>query len=58
MSAQARFAPGDWYAVVGDHVTVLLPAGHAVALTISSPEPVETAALGAPRTISRVVSSP
>ncbi len=25
MSAEARFAPGDWYAVVGDHVTVLLP---------------------------------
>lgn len=25
MSAQARFAPGDWYAVVGEHVTVLLP---------------------------------
>lgn len=25
MSAGARFAPGDWYAVVGDHVTVLLP---------------------------------
>jgi hypothetical protein len=25
VSAEARFAPGDWYAVVGDHVTVLLP---------------------------------
>ena len=25
MSTGARFAPGDWYAVVGDHVTVLLP---------------------------------
>lgn len=25
MSTRARFAPGDWYAVVGDHVTVLLP---------------------------------
>ena len=25
MSTDARFAPGDWYAVVGDHVTVLLP---------------------------------
>ncbi len=25
MSAEARFAPGDWYAVVGEHVTVLLP---------------------------------
>ncbi len=25
MSTEARFAPGDWYAVVGDHVTVLLP---------------------------------
>ncbi|HSF36045.1 MAG TPA: FHA domain-containing protein [Nocardioides sp.] len=25
MSAEARFAPGDWYAVVGDRVTVLLP---------------------------------
>lgn len=25
MSAEARFAAGDWYAVVGDHVTVLLP---------------------------------
>ena len=25
MSAEARFAPGDWYAVVGDAVTVLLP---------------------------------
>ena len=25
MSAGARFAAGDWYAVVGDHVTVLLP---------------------------------
>ena len=25
MSAEARFAVGDWYAVVGDHVTVLLP---------------------------------
>ncbi|KQV71677.1 hypothetical protein ASC64_21175 [Nocardioides sp. Root122] len=23
---EARFATGDWYAVVGDHVTVLLPA--------------------------------
>ena len=22
MSTDARFAPGDWYAVVGDHVTV------------------------------------
>ena len=27
MSAGARFAAGDWYAVVGDRVTVLLPAG-------------------------------
>lgn len=26
MSTEARFAPGDWYAVVGDRVTVLLPA--------------------------------
>ena len=26
MSTAARFAPGDWYAVVGDRVTVLLPA--------------------------------
>ena len=25
MSTDARFAPGDWYAVVGDRVTVLLP---------------------------------
>ena len=25
MSTEARFAPGDWYAVVGDGVTVLLP---------------------------------
>ncbi|MCF6378989.1 FHA domain-containing protein [Nocardioides KLBMP 9356] len=25
MSTDARFAPGDWYAVVGEHVTVLLP---------------------------------
>lgn len=25
MSTAARFAPGDWYAVVGDRVTVLLP---------------------------------
>ena len=25
MSTEARFAPGDWYAVVGDRVTVLLP---------------------------------
>ncbi|MGF9756088.1 FHA domain-containing protein [Microvirga sp. 0TCS3.31] len=25
MSTEARFAPGDWYAVVGDSVTVLLP---------------------------------
>ena len=25
MSAEARFAPGDWYAVVGEHVTVVLP---------------------------------
>ncbi|MBL0748938.1 FHA domain-containing protein [Nocardioides baculatus] len=25
MSTDARFATGDWYAVVGDHVTVLLP---------------------------------
>ena len=25
MSAEARFAVGDWYAVVGDRVTVLLP---------------------------------
>ncbi|MCW2738767.1 FHA domain-containing protein [Nocardioides sp.] len=25
MSAAARFAAGDWYAVVGEHVTVLLP---------------------------------
>ncbi len=25
MSAEARFAAGDWYAVVGDHVTLLLP---------------------------------
>ena len=25
MSTEARFAPGDWYAVVGDHVTVVLP---------------------------------
>ena len=25
MSTDARFAPGDWYAVVGDHVTVVLP---------------------------------
>lgn len=25
MSTEARFATGDWYAVVGDHVTVLLP---------------------------------
>ena len=25
MSAEARFAAGDWYAVVGDQVTVLLP---------------------------------
>lgn len=28
MSADARFAAGDWYAVVGEHVTVLLPSGH------------------------------
>lgn len=27
MSAEARFAAGDWYAVVGDRVTVLLPPG-------------------------------
>jgi len=26
VSAQARFAAGDWYAVVGERVTVLLPA--------------------------------
>jgi hypothetical protein len=26
VSTEARFAPGDWYAVVGDHATVLLPA--------------------------------
>lgn len=26
MSAEARFAAGDWYAVVGDRVTVLLPS--------------------------------
>ncbi len=26
MSAGARFATGDWYAVVGDRVTVLLPS--------------------------------
>lgn len=26
MSAEARFAAGDWYAVVGDQATVLLPA--------------------------------
>ena len=25
MSTEARFATGDWYAVVGDHATVLLP---------------------------------
>lgn len=25
MSAEARFAPGDWYAVVGERATVLLP---------------------------------
>jgi hypothetical protein len=25
VSTEARFAPGDWYAVVGDRVTVLLP---------------------------------
>ncbi|MFC7727647.1 FHA domain-containing protein [Nocardioides sp. GCM10028917] len=25
MSTEARFAPGDWYAVVGDRATVLLP---------------------------------
>ncbi|MFM6849264.1 MAG: hypothetical protein ACKOVB_09195, partial [Terrabacter sp.] len=25
MSTDARFAPGDWYAVVGEHVTGLLP---------------------------------
>ena len=25
MSTDARFAPGDWYAVVGDQVTVVLP---------------------------------
>ncbi len=25
MSTEARFAPGDWYAVVGDRTTVLLP---------------------------------
>ncbi|GAA1927272.1 FHA domain-containing protein [Nocardioides hwasunensis] len=25
MSTEARFATGDWYAVVGEHVTVLLP---------------------------------
>lgn len=25
MSTEARFAAGDWYAVVGEHVTVLLP---------------------------------
>ncbi len=25
VSTEARFATGDWYAVVGDHVTVLLP---------------------------------
>ena len=25
MSTEARFAPGDWYAVVGERVTVLLP---------------------------------
>jgi hypothetical protein len=25
VSTEARFAPGDWYAVVGEHVTVLLP---------------------------------
>ena len=28
MSADARFAAGDWYAVVGEQVTVLLPPGH------------------------------
>lgn len=27
MSTEARFAAGDWYAVVGDQVTVLLPGG-------------------------------
>ena len=27
MTTEARFAAGDWYAVVGDRVTVLLPAG-------------------------------
>jgi hypothetical protein len=27
VSAEARFASGDWYAVVGDRATVLLPAG-------------------------------
>jgi hypothetical protein len=26
VSAEARFAAGDWYAVVGEHVTVVLPA--------------------------------
>jgi len=26
VSTEARFAPGDWYAVVGDRVTILLPA--------------------------------
>ncbi len=26
MSAERRFATGDWYAVVGDHVSVMLPA--------------------------------
>ncbi len=26
MSAEARYAAGEWYAVVGDHVTVLLPS--------------------------------
>jgi hypothetical protein len=27
VTTEARFAAGDWYAVVGDRVTVLLPAG-------------------------------
>ena len=25
MSTEARFAPGEWYAVVGERATVLLP---------------------------------
>lgn len=28
VSTEARFAPGDWYAVVGDAATVVLPVGH------------------------------